>query len=97
MFIRSSDVGKLLGCTRRAVYQLDARGALPKQIRFLSAARWEKSEILAWLRAGRPPRDVWEQTQAESFSSKRERFRVWLQRMNPNKCYRDVQNSKSVA
>ena len=51
-----SDVGTLLGISRRSVHRLNSQGDLPSPIRLpgLRAIRWRRSDLLAWIDGGCP-------------------------------------------
>jgi prophage regulatory protein len=61
----ASDVAKLLNISTRHLWSLNSSGRLPRPIRFGRTTRWRADELRAWLDAGAPPRDQWEQLQAE--------------------------------
>ncbi len=50
-----------LGVSLRSIDKLRARGGLPGPLRLGRSVRWRRDEIAAWLAAGAPPRDVWEE------------------------------------
>ena len=54
-------VAKLLSISKRHVHALNASGRLPRPIRLGRSVRWRADEIRAWLDAGCPPRDKWEE------------------------------------
>lgn len=48
------------GVSVRHVRSLHSRGLLPSPHRLGSRVLWNREEILAWIRAGLPPRAKWE-------------------------------------
>ncbi|MDY7108774.1 MAG: helix-turn-helix domain-containing protein [Planctomycetota bacterium] len=59
--IPASEVAKLLSVSERHVWTLHATGRLPRPIRLGRSVRWDYAELLAWMKAGAPPRARWEQ------------------------------------
>jgi len=47
-------VARLLNCSKRTVYRLSDRGALPPPVRLGALVRWRKSELMRWLASGCP-------------------------------------------
>ena len=63
--VDAAGVGRLLCISRATVFQLHSRGRLPLPVRLGSRCpRWIVSELHAWLQAGAPNREVWEQLKA---------------------------------
>jgi predicted DNA-binding transcriptional regulator AlpA len=59
------DIDQLSVLLRRSVASLErdqAAGRLPAQVYVGGSRRWRRAEIVAWVAAGCPPRDQWEQT-----------------------------------
>ncbi len=54
------ETAKLLGVSTRHIWKLHAAGQLPQPVRLGRSVRWRRKELLAWLEAGCPARDVWE-------------------------------------
>jgi predicted DNA-binding transcriptional regulator AlpA len=50
----------LLNTSVRNIDRLNSGGRLPAPMRLGSRPRWRREEILAWVRAGCPPRRAWE-------------------------------------
>lgn len=57
----AADVAQALQISERHLWTLHASGRLPRPIRFGRAVRWPAEQLRAWLAAGAPTRDVWEQ------------------------------------
>ncbi|MCH7596398.1 MAG: helix-turn-helix domain-containing protein [Planctomycetes bacterium] len=51
------DAAELCGVSVRHWWSLHAQGRTPASIQLGRSRRWLRSELLAWLRAGCPPRD----------------------------------------
>jgi len=54
------DAAAALSVSQRQVWKLHASGRLPMPVRLGRSVRWKRDELLAWLEAGCPSRDVWE-------------------------------------
>ena len=54
-------VAKLLNISERHLWALHSSGRIPRPIRLGRACRWSADELRAWLAAGAPGRDEWEQ------------------------------------
>lgn len=54
---------KILDVSLRTIRAMDARGEIPSRVPLINRrlVRWLLSDVNAWLRAGCPPRDEWEQ------------------------------------
>ena len=59
--LTAEEVAELLGISRAHVFRLQSSGKLPKPIRLGRAVRWPRTTLEAWLAAGAPPRDRWEE------------------------------------
>ena len=59
--IPASEVAKLLNISERHVWALNSSGRLPRPIRLGRRVLWSRAEIAAWIEAGAPTRDRWEQ------------------------------------
>ena len=63
------ELAHLLDYTERHIINLYQKNRLPAKIRTGPARwRWLKAEIVAWMEAGFPPRDVWEKKRPEKFN-----------------------------
>lgn len=51
----------LLHVSRSHFFRLDSSGRLPRGFRLGRCRRWSRSELEAWLAAGAPSRERWEQ------------------------------------
>ena len=63
--LTAGEVADLLGVSLRHVRSLHSSGRLPRPVRFGRAVRWNVEELRAWLAAGSPPRDQWEDMRRE--------------------------------
>ena len=66
-------LARLLTCGVRTVRTLDASGKLPKPIRVGGRVCWRVKEILAWIEAGAPDRDTWEEVRKTIFKHPHQR------------------------
>jgi predicted DNA-binding transcriptional regulator AlpA len=58
------DAGELAALTQRSVRSVwrdNGAGRLPRPVRLGGAVRWRRGEILAWIDAGCPSRESWEE------------------------------------
>ena len=53
-------LARMLGVSLRQVYRLDDAGRLPPALALSTCKRWAIEEVEAWVRAGAPPRRVWQ-------------------------------------
>jgi predicted DNA-binding transcriptional regulator AlpA len=53
-------LGKMLLLSRRELYRLEDAGRLPAPIVLGTCKRWSIEEVQEWVRAGAPPRRVWQ-------------------------------------
>ncbi len=61
MAVPASEVAKLLNVSERHIWAMTSSGRLPRPIRLGRRVLWSRAEIAAWLEAGAPTRDRWEQ------------------------------------
>ena len=59
--LSADEVAALLGISRVHVWKLASTGRLPKPVRLGRAVRWDRKNLEAWLAAGAPTSDRWEQ------------------------------------
>lgn len=58
-----ADVAELLDVSERHVWKMLASGRFgPQPVRLGRAVRFSRAELVAWLEAGCPPREQWQQT-----------------------------------
>ena len=58
--LRAKAAARLLGISERHLWALHSSGRLPTPVRLGRSVRWRRDELLAWLEAGCPSRDVWD-------------------------------------
>lgn len=58
--LKDVDVAARLSLSRRKIWDLHARGALPEPRRIGRAVRWDESEIAEWIAMGCPSRERFE-------------------------------------
>ena len=61
MLLDAVQVGQVLSVSEKMVRKLDATGRLPVPVNLGRCVRWRRQELAAWVQAGCPPRDQWEQ------------------------------------
>ena len=59
--IRAKELAALLGVSLRQVWRLNAAGKLPRPVRLGGSVRWLRKEIEAFVGAGCPDRQTWEE------------------------------------
>lgn len=62
--LAAEEVAEALGISRAHVFRLASSGRLPRSFRLGRAVRWDKAELQAWVAAGAPNRDRWEEMRA---------------------------------
>lgn len=55
------EVSFLLGISRAMAWRLQSKGGLPRAIRLGRRSLWSRAELAAWIAAGAPCADRWEQ------------------------------------
>ena len=63
--IRAKELAALLGVSLRQVWRLNAAGKLPRPVRLGGAVRWLRKEIEAFVEAGCPDRQTWEEVKTQ--------------------------------
>lgn len=59
------DVAKLLDVSQRHIWKMLATGRFgPQPVRLGRAARFSRAELVAWIDAGAPSREQWQQMKA---------------------------------
>ena len=56
-----STLAALLNTSIRTIDRLNSSGQIPAPLRIGARPRWRREEILAWIQAGCPAREAWEQ------------------------------------
>ena len=59
--VDAAELAKLLNVSLRHVNALNASGRLPRPIRLGRSVRWPRAELVAWIAAGAPSREAWEE------------------------------------
>lgn len=63
--IDAQQLAEILNLSVRTVRRLDSSGKLPRPLRIGGAVRWSLEEISAWIAAGCPDRQKWENTRGQ--------------------------------
>jgi len=63
--IRAKELAALLGVSLRQVWRLSSSGKLPKPLRLGGSVRWSLKEIEAFVEAGCPDRQTWEEVKTQ--------------------------------
>jgi excisionase family DNA binding protein len=64
------DLSAVLQLSERTIQRLSARGEIPAPHRFGNHPRWRSDEIRAWLEAGMPKQDRWNELKARMESGR---------------------------
>jgi excisionase family DNA binding protein len=64
LLVSDRDAAAMLAISRAHLHRLRAAGKLPPAVRLGRAVRWRRTEILAWIEAGCPPRAEWDAMRA---------------------------------
>lgn len=59
--VDAHQLAAMLGISIAHVRRLDSAGQIPRAVRLGACVRWSVDEIRAWLLAGAPARDEWEE------------------------------------
>ena len=59
LLLDAAAVGQALGVSVRTIRRLDLQGRLPRPVRIGRAVRWRRTELVAWVIRGCPPRLEW--------------------------------------
>jgi predicted DNA-binding transcriptional regulator AlpA len=60
LLLKKKGLAELLDMSPRTIDRKDASGQIPRPIKLAGSKRWRRTEILAWIEAGCPPRKQWE-------------------------------------
>ena len=63
LVLDSADLARLLRRTERTIRRWNNLGIIPTS----ACGSWFRDEIVAWINAGRPKRDVWNETKPRRF------------------------------
>jgi predicted DNA-binding transcriptional regulator AlpA len=63
-------LAELLDVSTRTVWRMESSGSLPRPVH-VAGKKWLYEEVVAWLRAGCPPRSKWEAMSERSRASSR--------------------------
>jgi excisionase family DNA binding protein len=55
VLVDAAELALTLGCSRRHIMRMSARGEMPRPLRLGSLVRWNRAAIDAWLSRGCPP------------------------------------------
>lgn len=73
--LSAEEVADVLGISRAHVFRLASSGRLLRSVRLGRAVRWDRTTLEAWLAAGAPTRDRWEEMQNDSRHTRPSRTR----------------------
>lgn len=59
--LKANQVAAMLGVSVRQVWRLHTTGRLPRPVRLGNCIRWVRTELEAFIQAGAPNRERWEQ------------------------------------
>ena len=59
LLLTAAEAGRLCGIGVRTWWRLHTMGCVPMPVKLGRAVRWKRSELLAWIEAGCPPRTKW--------------------------------------
>jgi len=62
VLLSASELARVLGTSTRTVWRLLAAGRLPHPLRVGTRPRWPADELRAWIKAGMPPAEEWEES-----------------------------------
>jgi excisionase family DNA binding protein len=62
LLLPASEAARLLGISKRHLHTLNVSGRLPRPIRLGRSVRWNADELRAWITAGCPERNAWEES-----------------------------------
>lgn len=65
LLIPDVECARLAGISRSTWWKLDSTARVPKCVKVGGSTRWHRQEIGAWIKAGCPNREVWEQMNGE--------------------------------
>lgn len=63
--LSAEEVAELLGISRAHVWKLLSSGRLPEPVRLGRAVRWSRTTLEAWMEAGAPPVDRWQESRSQ--------------------------------
>lgn len=63
--LSSTQAAQLCGISRSTWLKMQTTGRIPRPVHLGRCVRWLRSELLAWLHAGAPPRERWEAIRRE--------------------------------
>ncbi len=61
ILISATCAAALCGVSIRQWWRWDSGGATPRSVRIGSTKRWRREELLAWITAGCPSREEWQE------------------------------------
>ena len=60
LMLSIKSVAAALDLSERTIRKLNSGGKIPKPLKLQGSVRWSYDELRAWIAAGAPARDVWE-------------------------------------
>ena len=61
LLLTAAQVAEILAISVRHVHKLNREEKIPAPVRLGRSVRWSRNEIKAWIAAGSPDREEWEQ------------------------------------
>ncbi|MCH8854107.1 MAG: helix-turn-helix domain-containing protein [Planctomycetes bacterium] len=60
LLLSAKSLARELDVSERTIRKLNSAGKIPKPLKLQGSVRWSYDELRAWIAAGSPARDVWE-------------------------------------
>lgn len=60
LLLSTKSLARELDVSERTIRKLNSAGKIPKPLKLQGSVRWRYDELRAWIAAGAPARDVWE-------------------------------------
>ena len=60
LMLSVKSVADALELSERTIRKMNSGGKIPKPLKLQGSVRWSYDELRAWIAAGTPARDVWE-------------------------------------
>ena len=59
ILLRKEEAAALCGCSERTWHEWDLLGLVPRPVKMRRTKYWVRDELIAWVQAKCPKRDVW--------------------------------------